>query len=301
MVSRIIAALAVLFLASSWRQGANIAPTAGPTINSQYLYVIDAGTGLALYQKGSLTDSLVPASLTKLTTGILLERYVSNQSATVTTLASDVLGGSSCLLNTGDVVTILQASQGMIVPSGNTCANMIGRTVGAVLCSCGDVNTQLAAFQTAQTALVAEFGMSGTVLTGPSGTDNENSSSITPKDTLNLLQRATAVSSLYNLMNITSFTMNVIGGPSPRSFSLSTPITLINSPCGAGKSGNPGVPVNTLHTILLCTVTGGHNVYLVLMQIIPTSRPNQDADANTVLTQIPSDFSWATGRPVYLH
>ncbi|OFI49519.1 hypothetical protein BG261_02770 [Floricoccus tropicus] len=75
-------------------------------------------------------DSIMPASMTKVMTAILMLENVSNLNESIVLKASDIKSGSGPVMYEGDVINYLDAIHLMMLPSSNTAANTMSRVVG---------------------------------------------------------------------------------------------------------------------------------------------------------------------------
>jgi len=124
-------ALAVLALAGGHAMGeAAIAP---PQVTASSVYVLNADTGRALYQKndGKLFRLL---SITKLLTAhVLMQRMGNRLDDAVTITQADLVPGSTAGLRKDDVWTLKNLLYGMLLVSGNDAALAIADHVGRTL------------------------------------------------------------------------------------------------------------------------------------------------------------------------
>lgn len=104
----------------------------GPEITAGAAVVMDAETGLVLYEKNS-TKKRYPASITKILTALVAAEN-SSLSDTVTFTKNAVFsiekGSSSCAFDWGEEVSLEDCLYGLMLESGNDAANGIAEHVG---------------------------------------------------------------------------------------------------------------------------------------------------------------------------
>ena len=101
---------------------------APPEINAEGCVLIDASTGKALYEKNA-DKSFEPASTTKVMTAILaLEKCNLNEEVTIQEDFTKIDGTAIGLLK-GDVITVHDLLLGLLLESGNDCANAIAKHI----------------------------------------------------------------------------------------------------------------------------------------------------------------------------
>lgn len=180
--------------------------------------------GTTVYEKDADTPA-TPASTTKLMTAYTMRRrgrsdggrWISNAmlTDTVTITADDVVSTGGIGLAAGDVLTYQELIYGMILPSGNDCANAIGRNVGNLIRAAeGSVGDGLTRFLEEMEIAGAELGWTGHNFNDTSGNDDGNQMSARQ-----LAQLGIAVSEDETLVSICgALTHDVVisGGPSPR-------------------------------------------------------------------------------------
>ncbi|WP_456277691.1 D-alanyl-D-alanine carboxypeptidase family protein [Bacillus sp. AK128] len=115
---KIIKSLVIMFLLFEFL---SIAPTLADehlNLHSESAILIDAKTGLVLYEKNS-KKQMYPASITKLVTGIVaIEEGQLEDEVTVSENARNV-EGTKVYLNEAEVVTLHKLIQGLLINSGN--------------------------------------------------------------------------------------------------------------------------------------------------------------------------------------
>lgn len=104
----------------------------GPEITAGAAVVMDAETGLVLYEKNS-TEKNYPASITKIMTSLVAIEN-SSLSDTVTFSKNAVFsiekGSSSCAIDWGEQLTLEDCLYGILLESGNDVSNAVAEHVG---------------------------------------------------------------------------------------------------------------------------------------------------------------------------
>jgi D-alanyl-D-alanine carboxypeptidase (penicillin-binding protein 5/6) len=141
---------------------------AQPEVTAASAIVVDADTGLILYEKNA-SERRAPASLTKLFTALAASEQVSADSW-MTVSEEDLVGEASAGLWAGQELTFADLLHGMLLPSGNDAAQAISRNVGEGLGGSGEV-TASATFMAALNQRLPSYGATGTRLANPHGLD----------------------------------------------------------------------------------------------------------------------------------
>lgn len=152
-----------------------------PAIVASNAHVINLRTAQVYYSKGTTADEDRPASLTKLMTVLVLLDYKSDLlalSQTVTIQASDQVGGSGNNLLNGDVITLHALMMDALLPSSNSAATAIARTIGQEILNAetGGVGDPVARFVAAMNAKAVALGCVETTFFNASGLGAENTS-----------------------------------------------------------------------------------------------------------------------------
>ena len=85
-----------------------------------------------LYEQSADTET-IPASVTKVLTAMVALDHTPDIHETVKFRASDAIGGSGAVFQTGDIITVEDALYAMLLPSSNMAAQAVARTVGRKL------------------------------------------------------------------------------------------------------------------------------------------------------------------------
>ena len=97
-------------------------------ITSPYSVVLDYETGKVLYEKNG-NEKLYPASTTKLWTAYLVIKNVKNLNEPVEIKEQPYVDGSSMYLEKGEIFTVKQLLQGMLIHSSNDVAEVLAEYV----------------------------------------------------------------------------------------------------------------------------------------------------------------------------
>ena len=137
-----------------------------PEFHCEAVLLVDANTGKAVYEKNA-HERMYPASLTKIMTALLVLEAVDNgqlsldQQVTATESAMEGLAadGSSAGIKAGEILTVEQLLQCMLIVSANEACNILAETVS------GSVD----AFVEAMNAKAEALGCEETHFVNPSG------------------------------------------------------------------------------------------------------------------------------------
>ena len=119
------------------------AKTLDVDITGEYAYVIDAGSGIVLYQKNS-EDRTAPASTAKLLTALTALKYCELDEAVtvgeeIGYMAEDA---SRSWLYEGNRLTVEQLLVALLLPSGNDAAYVLARHTGAKIAGAPETSMQ---------------------------------------------------------------------------------------------------------------------------------------------------------------
>lgn len=171
------------------------------SISAQSAVVIDAKTNCVLYSKNEKAP-MPMASTTKIMTALLA--LESGKCAKTVTITNEMLlgtNGTSLYLKEGDRITLFDLVAGMLIVSGNDCAN-----ASAVAVS-GSVED----FVELMNKKAREFGMENTCFVTPSGLDSGNHHS-TSYDMAVLAARAMSNEYFSKIVSSKSMKITVNGG-----------------------------------------------------------------------------------------
>ena len=155
----------------------NTYPDSRKLLAQQY-FVYDCNAGTFLIISGNTTDRIFPASITKLFTAYVAMQYLKPDDQITAGSALELVawGSSVAKIKTGDVLTVQQLIEAMLLPSGNDAAYLLACEAGRVIKN----NSSLSAYSAVQ-AFVAQMntkakalGMTGTNFVNPDGIHNKN-------------------------------------------------------------------------------------------------------------------------------
>lgn len=139
---------------------------AGPQVYAESAIVMEASTGTILYSK-NMDDRHYPASITKVMTALLtLENAKLDEEVTFSHYAvySIEYGSSSIARDEGEILTVEECLYGLLLESGNDCANALAEHVGGSVEGFAEMMNQKA----------AELGCTNTHFVNPHGLHDEN-------------------------------------------------------------------------------------------------------------------------------
>lgn len=142
-------------------------------------FVYDCQSDSFLYTKGDPTDKLYIASITKLFTAHVAVQYLDPQQEL--TVTADVLAlvpedSSTAKLELGDVLTVAQLIEGMMLPSGNDAAKLLATSVGRFIAEDPDLAPAdaVALFVEEMNYQAQKLGLTGTHFVNPDGYHHED-------------------------------------------------------------------------------------------------------------------------------
>ena len=136
------------------------------TINCEKAILIDANTGRTLFEKDSSITAF-PASTTKIITAILalenckLDEYVQ---ASYSAVMSVPIGGSNTAIQVGEMLTVEELLQALLIASGNDAANVLAEHIGG----------SIESFVTMMNTRANELGCINTHFVNASGLHDDN-------------------------------------------------------------------------------------------------------------------------------
>lgn len=154
---------------------AAIVGIAPPDVSAQAVYAIDMSSGAVLYAKNA--DEKRPiASITKMVTALVTVSHAS-LSEQVTIQQEDLLEPDSMYthvgLRAGDVLTVADLLNGLMLPSGGDAANALARYVGGKLANTTDPNAAMTAFIDEMNAYAKGLGLTESYFTNVAGDDDQ--------------------------------------------------------------------------------------------------------------------------------
>lgn len=206
-------------------------PTA-PETKSEAALVIEASTGAVLYSENADT-AITPASTTKLLTCLIaIERCSLDDVITFSETAVNLEERASSIdAVAGEQMTLEDVLYGLMLPSGNDCANAIAEHISG----------SISAFAELMNEYAEELGCTSTHFTNPSGLYDSNHYS-TASDMYLIAQAAFSNSTLIDIISHTSYTIPATNMSEERvvytsNYLISTSNTYYNSSVIGGKTG----------------------------------------------------------------
>ncbi|MFW2489999.1 serine hydrolase [Clostridium chromiireducens] len=177
------------------------AETTQPQINAEGCALIDASTGEVLFGKNE-EKVLEPASTTKVMTAIIaLEKCKLDDEVTVQEDFTKIDGTAIGLLK-GDVVTVRELLLGLILESGNDCANALA----------DHISGNISEFAKLMNAKAKELGALHTNFKNPSGLPDPEHTT-TAHDLALFLREALNNKDYMTISNTPSYTINIKNNP----------------------------------------------------------------------------------------
>jgi D-alanyl-D-alanine carboxypeptidase (penicillin-binding protein 5/6) len=214
-----------------------------PRITAKAVYAVDLTAGVELLSDRA-DDRRAPASTTKIAAAIVvvdnvkdLDQPVTIEEADVAPLASDE---SRLGVEPGDVLTVRQLLEGMLIQSGSDATYAAARVVGTQLRS-GDKEREdpVAVFVDAMNGLVDNLKLKNTHFANPVGIDQKGHYS-SARDLSRLAEEALARPTLAEIVAQRSLQM-VIDGPNRREVTLENTNDLLDGGAIHGvKTGTTG-------------------------------------------------------------
>jgi len=191
----------------------------------------------------SISTSIAPASVTKVMSVIVALESGMTFNNLLTVAAGDIATGSGNNLLEGDQITLLDALFNMMLPSSNTSANLVARSVGAFLG--GDTAT----FISRMNSKAADLGMTSTTFKNPSGLAASGHSS-TVGDLLKLGVYASKNATMLSIWEQLNHTIS-IQGSNPRSIVIDSSVDPVVSGEPWAIGGKTGTLAPSIYNMLL--------------------------------------------------
>lgn len=268
----------------SWKQP--------PAVTALNVHALNLRTNRTYYTKGTKAHEDRPASLTKLMTVLVLLDHKPDMAAlsqTVTIQASDQVGGSGNNLVNGDVITLHALMMDALLPSSNSAATAIARTIGQELLNAetGGAGDPVARFVVAMNAKSESLACDDTTFFNASGLGTDNTS--TPAD-INRIAAALWGSEIAK----TAWTYQSYQMPVTRSGSPTT-VTITTSNQMFSDSGIVGGKTGTLttggETYNLAVLWRAPNLDVISLTIFgATSDGNRYADMRALVSALVTDY-----------
>lgn len=142
-------------------------------LTAQQAFVYDCGKGEFAYLLGAQTDRVYPASITKLFSAYVALQFLPPEEMITAGAALDLVGiGSSVAqIEKGDILSVEQLVEAMLLPSGNDAAYILADATGKVIAEDDTLSPSAAveAFMKEVNGQLRAMGLSGTQFTNPDG------------------------------------------------------------------------------------------------------------------------------------
>lgn len=215
----------------------------GPDIYAETAVLMDADTGAVLYNKG-MDETRYPASITKVMTALLaLEHSSLDEQVTFTEecLADQAPDSGNIGMKVGEVLTMKQCIQALMIQSANDVATQIAVHVAGSVPAFADMMNQKA----------QELGCVNTHFVNASGMPDENHYT-TAHDMALIFREAIKNTDFREIIGTQSFTIEPTNmNPESRTYSNHHALTAQSAPeyyegCFGGKTGVTNASKNTL-------------------------------------------------------
>lgn len=303
--SIILTFLLAIFLApaaNSRVTGAATELIAPPHVTAAALYVFDATLGTALYALNA-DERRSPASTTKIASALVVVQQISDLDETVEIVASDVIsidaGESIMGLTEGDVLTVRQLLNGLLIKSGNDAALALARFTGSRLLDAEGVEGDpWQRFVVAMNDLASDLDLGNTHFTNPAGLyDSEHFT--TARELGTLATTALNNSDIAAIVNQKETTFSSLG-PEPQEYVLTNTNQLLEDENVTGiKTGT--VPesgaclvaskVGPDGDVIIGVVLGSDVAFDQFGVIVPDS-DQRYSDMRALFVAMETDYRW---------
>ena len=243
--------------------------------------VIDTVTGATLFSQDA-DEKIYPASTTKLLTAILaLENCSLDETVTFSETAVDLESGASSIdAVAGEEMSLEDVLYGLLLPSGNDCANAIAEHVA------GSID----AFAEMMNEKAEELGCTNSHFTNPSGL-HDSDHYTTASDMFLIAKEAFSNSTIKEIISCASYTIDATNMSDERTFSnsnslIQTDSTYYNSTVVGGKTGYTSSAGRAL-----VILSESNNMNLICLFFNCPYYYGVFSDANTLLDYVYNNFS----------
>ena len=243
--------------------------------------VIDTVTGATLFSQDA-DEKIYPASTTKLLTAILaLENCSLDETVTFSETAVDLESGASSIdAVAGEEMSLEDVLYGLLLPSGNDCANAIAEHVA------GSID----AFAEMMNEKAEELGCTSSHFTNPSGL-HDSDHYTTASDMFLIAKEAFSNSTIKEIISCASYTVGATNMSDERTFSnsnslIQTDSSYYNSTVVGGKTGYTSSAGRAL-----VILSESNNMNLICLFFNCPYYYGVFSDANTLLDYVYNNFS----------
>lgn len=220
-----------------------------PEINAEGCALIDASTGKVLYEK-NIGKIFEPASTTKVMTALIaLEKCNLNDEVTIQEDFTNIDGTAIGLLK-GDVLTVHELLLGLLLESGNDCANALAIHISG----------SIEEFSKLMNIKAKELGALNTNFKNPSGLPDPEHTT-TPEDLALFMKEAINNKDFMDISTTSSYKIAMINNPE-RTILLNNKNYLINKNSKYyykyAISGKNGYTTKSNHTYVAAAEKDGH-------------------------------------------
>jgi len=249
-----------------------------PKINAKNIILLDSGSKFLMFGQGA-HDRTPIASITKLMTGIVTsENKKFNDIVTIEQSDIDVIG-SKIGLETGEKVKVSELMKGMLIKSGNDCANALARTTGG----------SEKAFVELMNKKVAELGLKNTHYADPHGLSADGYSTA--------FDQATVLSYTLNISKIKeiiSTSETIVTAETGEQHELKNSNRLITDelPYEGAIGGKTGFTLEAGHSLAVAAERDGHTLIAVVLNTSYSTNDASAIEASKLLDWGFANFDW---------
>lgn len=229
-----------------------------------------------LYAKAAHTR-FPPASMTKLMTALLAIERGTDLEQPIAVLESDLRKGSGNHLLTGDTLTLRDALHSLLIPSSNTAAEAIARTLGQL----EGFSKPRQGFIDLMNARASSLGLADTTLTNPSGLHDDTMMSHAA-DMMALLREVAQHPFLVDILG-TRYAWIKVRGTLQRIQRRTTARALDQAGLVAGKTGTRPTGDRQYHLAAMAEVTGATYGFVLMKSVDNDARTG---DTNALLSYL---------------
>ncbi|MDC4861290.1 serine hydrolase [Acinetobacter baumannii] len=239
----------------------------------------------------SISTSIAPASVTKVMSVIVALESGMTLNTLLTVAAGDIATGSGNNLLEGDQITLLDALFNMMLPSSNTSANLVARSVGEFLG--GDTAT----FISRMNSKAVDLGMTGTTFKNPSGLAASGHAS-TVSDLLKLGVYASKNATMLSIWGQLNHTIS-IQGSNPRSIIIDSSVDPIVNGEPWAIGGKTGTLAPSIYNMLLF-VRLRNGFTGVAVTVGSSSNTNRYSDVKSMVEYVRNAYAYPAPPQIVL-